>query len=417
MPNTDDQNPKDSNTPPSQPEADDVILSEETAVPGNTPNAAASSRSLHDLAAAYVLDALSQEERDAYEAHIAECPECQARIADLRRIADLLPNALIVPPSELPDAYPFLLRDVAHETLPISSTLPATMTEAEDEPAQSEPAPVMSDVESEPPVEDEEDVPVITPFGEAESLEEDSVSEPEESQPDEEPPAAADDAVEAEAELEQQEPLPESDDEPVEIAPVRQVRQPRPPGRIRPGVRPPGGSTATVATQRPAIRATPTVIGFALLGLVAIGLFLWALLLQGRINDLENERDDLNAQLAEIRMNANATSYTLVPTVDGPQGATGTFFFSLPDQRGALIVRGLAAPPDGQTYLIWYIDDGDAPIAGPAFTVNSQGEAAVPLNLNAATFDAIAISLEPSADSVEPTTPYLLEGQLGGAAG
>jgi anti-sigma-K factor RskA len=107
-----------------------------------------------------------------------------------------------------------------------------------------------------------------------------------------------------------------------------------------------------------------------------------------------------------------------VPTTDGPPAATGTFFFSLPDQRGALTVRGLAAPPDGQTYQIWYINnDEDAPLAGPPFTVNGQGEAAVPLNLNASTFDSIAISLEPSGGSVEPTTPYLLEGQLGGAAG
>jgi hypothetical protein len=159
------------------------------------------------------------------------------------------------------------------------------------------------------------------------------------------------------------------------------------------------------------------VIGFSLLGLVAIGLFLWALLLQGRINDLESERDDLNTQLAQIRANANATSYTLVPTTDGPQSATGTFFFSLPDQRGALIVRGLTAPPDGQTYQIWYIDNDEDPLAGPGFEINSQGEAAVPLNLNASTFDSIAISLEPSALSTEPTTPYLLEGQLGGAAG
>ncbi|MGH2548194.1 MAG: anti-sigma factor, partial [Thermomicrobiales bacterium] len=125
-----------------------------------------------------------------------------------------------------------------------------------------------------------------------------------------------------------------------------------------------------------------------------------------------------NAQLADIRENANATSYTLVPTTEGPQGATGTFFFSLPDQRGALTVRGLAAPPSGQSYQIWYIDEQESdPIAGPTFAVNSAGEAAVPLNLNAATFDAIAISLEPADGSDQPSTGYLLEGQLGGAAG
>jgi hypothetical protein len=408
---TDDQIPNDPRTPASGPEADDVILSEETAVPGDVPSEAVPNRSLHDLAAAYVLDALTQEERTAYEAHLADCAECQARIAGLRRVADLLPNALIVPPSELPDAYPFLLRDVAHETLPISSTLPTTVTEADDEEDAAEPP--VAEAEPELPA-DIDEPPVTTPFDEAEPAEEASVPEPDEP----EPAAAGVDAAFDEA-TEEQEPFSEeSDDEPLETVPARQVRQPRPPGRIRPGVRPSGGTAATVATQRPGIRATPTVIGFSLLGLIAIGLFLWALLLQGRINDVENERDDLNAQLAEIRLNANATSYTLVPTTDGPPAATGTFFFSLPDQRGALTVRGLTPAPDGQTYQIWYIDDDeDVPISGPPFTVNSEGEAAVPLNLNATTFDGIAISLEPSTLSNVPTTPYLLEGQLGGAAG
>lgn len=412
MPNTDDQNPGDPRVPAPQPEADDVILSEETAVPGNPPGDAASNRSLHDLAAAYVLDALSQEEREAYEAHVADCIECKARIAELKRIADLLPNALIVPPSELPDAYPFLLRDVAHETLPISSTLPTALDEPDDEPDQPEQA--ASEAEPQPSTDDDEAF-AITPFDDTEPVDEAPALEP-----DEPEPATAEILVDVEEEIreaEAQEPLPEPDDEPIEIAPARQARQPRPPGRIRPGVRPPGGPAATVATQRFGVRATPTVIGFSLLGLVAIGLFLWALLLQGRINDLESERDDLNTQLAQIRANANATSYTLVPTTDGPQSATGTFFFSLPDQRGALIVRGLTAPPDGQTYQIWYIDNDEDPLAGPGFEINSQGEAAVPLNLNASTFDSIAISLEPSALSTEPTTPYLLEGQLGGAAG
>jgi anti-sigma-K factor RskA len=407
---TNDQLPNDPRTPASGPEADDVILSEETAIPGDVPSEAVPNRSLHDLAAAYVLDALSQEERTAYEAHLADCAECQARIAGLRRVADLLPNALIVPPSELPDAYPFLLRDVAHETLPFSSTFPTAETEPDDEEGAEPP---LAESEPEQATEDSES-PAITPFDEPEPVEEDA-SAPEVDEPE---PLAADADTEFDEARDDQEPFSEDDDEPLEIIPARPVRQPRPPGRIRPGVRPSGGPATTVAPQRIGVRATPTVIGFSLLGLVAIGLFLWALLLQGRINDLENERDDLNAQLAEIRLNANATSYTLVPTTNGPPAATGTFFFSLPDQRGALTVRGLTAAPDGQTYQIWYIDDDEeAPISGPPFTVNSQGEAAVPLNLNATTFDGIAISLEPASLSNEPTTPYLLQGQLGGAAG
>ncbi|CAN5608064.1 hypothetical protein BH09CHL1_BH09CHL1_02420 [soil metagenome] len=403
MSTTDDQNPDGPITPANQPEADDVILSEETAVLGATQVESGSTRTQHDLAAAYVLDALTQDERAAFEAHIVDCIDCEQRIAELKRVADLLPNALIVPPSELPDAYPFLLRDVAHETLPITSTLPSALAESDDdEPEELDP--ITPDAEPETVTEDEPDgITPVTLFEETDLVED--APEPV--------------IVEAVAEeIEADEPVSDLDEEPLQIAPSRPVRQPRPPGRIRPGIRPPGGPAVAVANQRVALRATPTVIAFSLLGLIAVGLFLWALLLQGRINDLEGDVDSANAQLADIRENANATSYTLVPTTEGPQGATGTFFFSLPDQRGALTVRGLTAPPSGQSYQIWYIDEQESdPIAGPTFAVNSAGEAAVPLNLNAATFDAIAISLEPTDGSDQPSTDYLLEGQLGGAAG
>jgi hypothetical protein len=41
----------------------------------------------------------------------------------------------------------------------------------------------------------------------------------------------------------------------------------------------------------------------------------------------------------------------------------------------------------------------------------------VPLTANVVTFDGVAISLEPESGSDRPTTPLLLQGQLGGAAG
>jgi hypothetical protein len=418
MATTDDHQPDESSPTPG---TDDVILSEETAIPRNRP---VTPGSPHELLAAYVLDALSADERTAFETHLAGCAECTQRLPELRRVADLLPNALIVPPSELPDAYPFLLRDVAHETLPVSSTLPGALEgdEPEFEPAESAgtalPEPLKPAEETE--FDDEE----ITLFDEPDLDTEPGIETVE---TDEDEAALAGDAGEAGDADTGDEPLdaafvepgfePDLDDEPAPV-PAAAVRQPRPPGRIRPGVRPPGGPALTVANRSVPVRATPAVIGFALLGLVAVGPFLWALLLQGRINDLEDDIDRQNGEITSLRQNANATSYTLVPTADGPAAATGTFFFSLPDQRGALVVRGLAQPAQGQTYQIWYIDDNAAdPIAGPAFAVNAQGEAAIPLNLNASTFNGVAISLEPSPGSDVPTAPFLLQGELGGAAG
>jgi anti-sigma-K factor RskA len=56
----------------------------------------------HLLSGAYVLDALNSEERLAYEQHIAECPRCQAEVAELRSAASELGVAVAEqPPSDL----------------------------------------------------------------------------------------------------------------------------------------------------------------------------------------------------------------------------------------------------------------------------------------------------------------------------
>lgn len=47
----------------------------------------------HDAVGAYVLDALSEEERDSFEEHLAACEACRAEVADLRAVVDVLPLA------------------------------------------------------------------------------------------------------------------------------------------------------------------------------------------------------------------------------------------------------------------------------------------------------------------------------------
>jgi len=96
---------------------DDVILSEATAAPGRVTPISNVTLTPHDLAAAYVLDALGVDERIAFEEHLAECTICPEEVESLRKAVDFLPDALVAAPVDIPDAYPYLLRDVAHETL------------------------------------------------------------------------------------------------------------------------------------------------------------------------------------------------------------------------------------------------------------------------------------------------------------
>ena len=45
---------------------------------------------VHDLTAAYALDALEPAEAEAYEAHLGQCEECRAQLAELNEAATAL---------------------------------------------------------------------------------------------------------------------------------------------------------------------------------------------------------------------------------------------------------------------------------------------------------------------------------------
>ena len=380
-------------TPLPENDGDDVILSEATAAPGRVPPISAVTLTQHDLAAAYVLDALGADERIAFEEHLADCAICQEEVESLRKAVDFLPDALVAAPVDVPDAYPYLLRDVAHETLPVARPEPPVTPDRETAANAVDTAPVK------PSPEDRE--PITFPEGEGEAL----ITPANVASP-----AVAETGEDNDA---------DSDEETNDEATIAGMpaRPSRPPGRIRPGYRPPADSPEATLVKRPGLRASPAAVAALILAIAGVGIFLWALILQGRVNDLQGEVDAQATQLAQIRLQSNATAYTLAPTVDGPPTASGTFFFSLPDQRGALVARGLDSAPAGQTYQIWYLQNGADPVAGPTFAVTAQGDAVVPLTANVVTFNGVAISLEPEGGSDRPTTPWLLQGLLGGAAG
>ena len=48
------------------------------------------SADIHGLVGAYAVDAIDEQERSAFELHLAECPECQAEVASLREAAEQL---------------------------------------------------------------------------------------------------------------------------------------------------------------------------------------------------------------------------------------------------------------------------------------------------------------------------------------
>jgi hypothetical protein len=53
---------------------------------------------IHDLTAAYALDALDLDEERAYEDHLARCPRCRAELAELSETAAMMAYAAEAPP-------------------------------------------------------------------------------------------------------------------------------------------------------------------------------------------------------------------------------------------------------------------------------------------------------------------------------
>src|SRR6266566_443431 len=61
---------------------------------------------VHDLTAAYALDALDGDEAEAYELHLGQCEDCRAQLAELNETAGALAYGTIasVPPPRLREA-------------------------------------------------------------------------------------------------------------------------------------------------------------------------------------------------------------------------------------------------------------------------------------------------------------------------
>jgi anti-sigma-K factor RskA len=76
---------------------------------------------LIDSAASYALDALDSEERALFEAHLADCPECQSEVAAYREVAGAL--AHVVPTTAIPrsEALRDWILQEAREVRPIAS--------------------------------------------------------------------------------------------------------------------------------------------------------------------------------------------------------------------------------------------------------------------------------------------------------
>jgi anti-sigma-K factor RskA len=318
----------------------------------------------HDAVGAYLLDALPEDERLAFEAHLAECPTCQAEVRELAPVIQLLPTVLDTEPA------PAIAGDETVGPEPPSDLRNRILAAVAVEAADHEEQPDNGLAPAEPTGQGG----LATPP----DVDQRQIAEP--------------------------------------VAPVSLPT--RPPGRVRPGMARGRRTTTDEGFWRSVSRLDRGWLAAAVLAVVAVGAIIWALALQGQVGDLKGEINAQNDEIAQLRGSANATAALLGPTADGPSQASGTLYYSLQaDQPPVLALQGMPPLSNNQVYQLWYIKGDAAPVPGPTFRVNDAGATTVPVASDVPTYTTVAITAEPDGGSKTPTAPILMAGQLSGARG
>jgi len=366
---------------------------------------AAAAIDLHPLAAAYVLDALDERQREAFAAHLPECATCRDTLA----WAPGPLAALTVAATPLAPAPPTLaatLRAVVIDVLPQTSQVEVAWTPTPIPSPASTPA---HDPASATTVGRSETANTASGAGSGEYAAapvaapgEGSASAPSWDAWAHRGPAATDGADEGRGSMSRG---VAADSE----------------GRSRPGLPPEltGGWTERADDGRPATRGAPLVAVVAI-AVVAVAMLVWAMLERQTLGDMEGELAAQRTVVADIRANANAASFTMVPTESGPTAAAGTAFFALPAMRGALVLEGMPSLPEDQAYQLWYVAPDGTVTPGPAAAADRNGGVVLAIDATGLTVERLYVTVAPPSGATIPDFdqfPPLLLGILGGATG
>ena len=186
------------------------------------------------------------------------------------------------------------------------------------------------------------------------------------------------------AQTPQQAPVPQqaSQDAPVQDAPLPQQT--------------PAPGPAERAAQRRWFQRPGLILGAAA---AAVLLFIGGAFVGSSLSGTNSYTAQQASALAQI----NAASDVQRATADVAGGGTATLVWSGELGKSALVANDLPALPDGKTYELWYIRDGQAT---PAGTMESEGTGSTwrVLSGQMAAGDTVGVTVEPRGGSDKPTT-------------
>lgn len=141
--------------------------------------------------------------------------------------------------------------------------------------------------------------------------------------------------------------------------------------------------------------------------------------LREQISQLDAESSALQNEVALANSQSNASAWVLNPTAENPALAdtNGTVFYSYREESVVAQIRGLAAPPAGQAYQLWYIGvtGSEQPRSAGVMTYTPDGVAFFSAVDIPKDFETFAVTVEPAAGSEQPTTSPILIGSLSAA--
>ncbi|MCI0552977.1 MAG: anti-sigma factor [Anaerolineae bacterium] len=159
--------------------------------------------------------------------------------------------------------------------------------------------------------------------------------------------------------------------------------------------------------------------GVAVLSLlIALVVGAWGFSLRNELTRLQAETALLQKELADQRLvlaqiaSPNAQTFVISGTDHQPQ-AHGQLIADSQTGSAVLVVSGLQQLEAGKIYEFWLIQ-GDTPVAAGLFEVNEEGKAILQVSqaVTPESYDAIGVSIEPEAGSVQPTGDIVMLGGL-----
>jgi hypothetical protein len=146
-------------------------------------------------------------------------------------------------------------------------------------------------------------------------------------------------------------------------------------------------------------------MAFALACAASLALVFWGLSQRDRLEELTRQRNELRSTLA-ILSEADTKTVSFGQAQNDPQGRV---FIS---RNGGVVFLGNRLPQlaAGKTFEFWLVPAKGNPQAAGLFTTNAQGIAVNVLakSVNPADYAAVAVSIEPTGGSPQPTSKPIL---------